>query len=121
MIHINVNVNRIQCENLNCSTLSNKCDYGKDRSLCTKYANVPYECPKYANVPYECPKFCDLCDLYEQIKTYYDSLEFLSDIQIKKIKNTKTSLSSLGNNLISSVCIQLIIVCFVLSIFFLLD
>jgi hypothetical protein len=92
-----------ECENLNCSTLSDKCDYGKDQSLCTIYINVPYECPK----------FCGLCDRYDEIKKYYNSIELLTDIKIQTIKNTQ-SISSLGNNSISSVFIQLIIVLFVL-------
>lgn len=92
-----------ECEYLNCSKLSNKCDYGNDKSLCTIYANVPYECPK----------FCGLCDRYDEINKFYNSIELLSNIQIQTIKNTQ-SVSSLGNNSKSSVFIQLIIVSFVL-------
>ncbi len=33
---------------------------GKEKSVCTIYANVPYECPK----------FCSLCDRYDEMKNY---------------------------------------------------
>jgi hypothetical protein len=88
-----------QRENLNCSTLSDACDYGKDKSLCTIYSNIPYECPK----------FIGRCDRYDQMKKYYDSIGLLTDIKIQTNKNTQ-SISSLGNNSISLVFIQLIIV-----------
>jgi len=53
------------------------------------------------------------CDLYDEIKKYYNSIELLTDIKIQTIKITQ-SILSLGNNSISSVFIQLIIVLFVL-------
>jgi hypothetical protein len=91
-----------QCENLNCSSLSNQCAYGTDKSLCKIYSNVPDECPK----------FCGLCDRYDEVKKYYDSNELLTNVGIHTIENTQ-SIPSLGNISNSLVFIQLIIIPFV--------
>ena len=71
------------CENLDCSSLTDQCDYGTDKSLCTTYANVPSECPK----------FCGLCDQFDDMKKHYDG-----------------SIKSFAHFSKSSVFIQLIIV-----------
>ena len=92
-----------QCENLNCSLLSDTCDYGNDKSLCITYSNVPNECPK----------FCGLCDRFNEIKNYYNSNEFLTNLAIQTIKNTQL-VSSIGHLSISLVFAQLIIISFIL-------
>ncbi|CAF1225520.1 unnamed protein product [Rotaria sordida] len=94
-----------QCEILDCSLLSNDCKYGNDKSLCTKYSNVPNECPK----------FCGLCSRYDEMKKYYNSLEILSNIGIQMIKSTQ-SILLFRNISFHIVFIQLIIVHFVLSV-----
>jgi len=74
-----------QCDDLDCSTLTNHCDYGQDKSLCSIYANVPYECPK----------FCGLCERYDHLRDYYNSLESLFVIEKVTIGNSR-SVSSVG-------------------------
>ncbi len=83
-----------QCENLDCSSLSNQCPYGSDKSLCTIYSNVPDECPK----------FCGLCDRYNEMIKFYGSNNLGN-----QNSNNIQSISSYKN-----VFIQLIIVPFVL-------
>ncbi|CAF4528459.1 unnamed protein product [Rotaria sp. Silwood1] len=72
-----------QCENLDCTLLSDDCKYGNDKSLCTQYSNISNECPK----------FCGLCSRYDEMKKYYDSLEILSNIGIQTIESTQSVIS----------------------------
>lgn len=58
------------CENLDCSSLTDQCDYGEDKSLCTTYANVPSECPK----------FCGLCDRYDEMKKSFSSVKSFAHV-----------------------------------------
>ena len=94
-----------ECENLNCSKLSDKCDYGKDKSLCKKYSNIPVECPK----------FCGLCDQYDEMKKYYDSIDLFTVVKIETVKNTQFA-PSIGNAFQSSVFVLLIIVSSILFV-----
>ncbi|CAF1363396.1 unnamed protein product [Adineta steineri] len=66
-----------QCENLDCSSLQDDCQYGTDQSLCTIYSNIPTECPK----------FCGLCNRYDAMKKYYNSLEISTSNGIETIRN----------------------------------
>ncbi|CAF1269289.1 unnamed protein product [Adineta steineri] len=66
-----------QCENLDCSSLQDDCQYGTDQSLCAIYSNIPIECPK----------FCGLCNRYDAMKKYYNSLEISKNNGIETIRN----------------------------------
>ncbi|UJR14016.1 hypothetical protein I4U23_001015 [Adineta vaga] len=88
-----------QCEKLECTYLSNDCDYGSDKSLCISYANVLNDCPK----------FCGLCDRYDVIKNYYDTLEIITETGTDS-KDASSSVSSFENVHVLVVFIQIIIV-----------
>ncbi|CAF3978943.1 unnamed protein product [Adineta steineri] len=66
-----------QCENLDCSSLQDDCQFGTDQSLCIIYSNIPIECPK----------FCGLCNRYDAMKKYYNSLEISTSNGIETIRN----------------------------------
>ena len=54
------------CEDLDCSALSDHCAFGQDASKCKQFANIPPACPK----------LCGLCDRYDAVKAHYQSTSF---------------------------------------------